>query len=1158
MNNYDWLISRLDAFIRKYYINRLIRGSLLLVICFLFYVLMASVGEYFLYMPVWLRMGIVSLFIIAGAISLVWLIIIPLAKTARLGKVISYQQAAGIIGTHFPEISDKLLNILQLKQQADPHASLALIQASIEQKTSQISVVPFSQAINLSKNKKYLPFLLPLILIGGFIFIAAPNVFRDASERLLQPTKTFEKPAPFKFIIKTMPLQMVRNADYVLQIETQGDALPADMWVELGDERVPMLPMAAHLFQYTFKNVTEPIIFRLFAAGFYSQPYTLKVVQKPVLKTFKVYVDYPAYTGKKNEVRNSMSDMTLPIGTSVKWTFVAEHTDDATWRMTDGNPVKMQKDGTLFSAAFRFMNDTAYTISLHNKQSGVVDSYNYRVQIIPDQYPVVQLQEFRDTISGKQIVLNGTAGDDYGVARVLFHYDITTQKNQPVLNKSVPLKITSGALTTFQHYFDIQRLDLQPGQKLSYYIEAWDNDGVHGSKASRSEVMTYTMYNAKQIDSAINENSRQINSGISNSAQQTQKLQSDYKEMQSKMLESDQMDWEQKQSLQQMADKQNQLQNQVENIKKRFEEQIQQSKEKQYSDDVKQKQEDLKKQLDNVLNNELKEEMKKLQELMQKMNKDQAMQTMQQLEQENKLFQMDLKRIQELMKKLEMQMKMEDLANKMQDLANKQKALQKETDEGKKDNATLSKEQQDLKDELKKALEKDMKSMDSLNNKMQKPQTLDKPKESGKQAEKKMQQSKDQLDQKEGKKSSKSQSEAEQNLEEMAQSLMSMSSGMDMEEIEIDIKATRQVLSNLIRLSFDQEKLMKSVQYTSATSPQYLANQEEQNRLHSNSMMIRDSLFSFSKKVFKLATTINKETTDLERNMASALDAIENRRVGDAVIRQQYVMTHTNNLALMLNEILSNLLQQQRNAMKNPGNGSCSKPGGMNPKPGAGKQLSDIITAQQQLNGSMQKMQDGKKQGKEGGKEGKESKQGKDGKEGKDGNKEGKTGDKAGKGQGGGGEGGEDGENMDSEQVARMVQEQAALRRKIQQLNSLLNSKGMGNSKELREIAEKMDHTETELVNRRMSNELLLRQKEIMTRLMEAEKSLRQQEQDDKRSSQSAQDISRPVPPELQKYIQDRQKLLELYKTVPPFLKPYYKGMVEQYYQIIGNKGNGN
>ena len=404
----------------------------------------------------------------------------------------------------------------------------------------------------------------------------------------------------------------------------------------------------------------------------------------------------------------------------------------------------------------------------------------------------------------------------------------------------------------------------------------------------------------------------------------------------------------------------------------------------------------------------------------------------------------------------------------------------------------------------------------------------------GDDAKKDMQQSEDDLDQKQNSKASKSQKSAADNLEQMAKSLRKKAGGGDLEQIEIDIRATRQILSNLIRLSFDQEDLLDAVKRTSTSVQAYVNNQEEQNRLHSNSLMIRDSLFELSKRIDKLPVYVNKETTELEYNMKKSVDALELRNIGGAVTDEQYVMTHTNNLALMLNEILSNLMQMESEAKKPGGAGSCSMPGGKKPKAGAGMQLSDIITKQKQLGESMGKMpKPGQKPG------GKEPGQ--------------KPGEGQGQGQGKDGKtnGGEYG---DAEQIARLAEQQASIRRQIQELTSLLNSKGLGNSKELREIEQKMDKNETDLVNRRFSPEMLLRQKEIETRMLEVEKSLREQEQDDKRSSTAGKDLSRPVPAALQKYITDQRQLLELYKTVPPQLKPYYRDMVENYFHIIGTK----
>ncbi len=1136
MSNYEELISRLDAFIRKYYANQLLRGSLILFICLLAYILTVSVGEYYLYLPVWAKISIVSLFVVAGLAALIVWVAIPFSKMAKLGKQISHEQAAIIVGKHFPEVSDKLLNILQLRHHADSHESRELALASIDQKAAQLSVVPFASAVDLGKNKKYLPYLLPLVLVMVFILIAAPKVFSDASERLLQPTKAFEKPAPFRFIVKNKNLQAIRGADYVLQVTVEGNALPADMYIELGSDKLSMQSTGKNEFQYTFRNVTEQFSFRLFAAGFYSQPYIISVAQKPVLKSFNVKIDYPDYTGRKDELRSSMGDVTVPVGTYISWAFIAEYTDEAFIRFGNGSSIRLTHQATMFGSQFRFMNDTSYVLSLRNNATNITDSFRYSVRVIPDEHPVIQMQEFKDSVTGKQILLTGTAGDDYGISKVLFHYDLTGAKNQPIASKSIPLPMNGGALTAFQYYFDVEPLNLQPGQKLQYYIEAWDNDGVHGAKATRSEVRSYNMFNPEQLDSAINANVEQINSGLNNSSEQTKDIQNEYKDLQSKMLESSDMGFEQKQNLQQLSNMQQQLKNQMEAVKKRLDEQVQQSQHKEYSEDVKEKQQELQKQMDNLLNKELKEQMKKLQELMQRLNKEKAFETMKQLEQENKLFNMDLQRMQELMKKLEMQMRMEDLANKMDKLAEKQLDLKAETDKGKKDNQELAKQQEALKKELEQAMSEEMKQMEELNKEMKQQQDVAKEKDKAGDAKKDMQDSKQQLDQGQKSQSSKSQSQAAENLKSMAQSLKSGAGGMNAMQLKKDIRAVRQILTNLVRLSFDQEQLIKKVQNTPATSQNYIVNQQEQKRLHGNSRMIRDSLFALSKELFKLAPTINKETTELENNIAAAIKMMENRRREDVMARQQYAMMHTNNLALMLNEVLSNLMQQQSQQNNSSGQqGQCNNPGGKTPKPGVGKQLSDIITQQQQLGNAMQQMENAKQQ--------REGQQGQESKDGKPQNKEGKEGKE-----------GSEGEYGNAQKLAQMAQQQAAIRRQLQQLNSLLNSKGMGNAKEIKEIQEKMDRIETDLVNKRMSAELMMRQKEILTRLLQAEKSLREQEQDDKRSSKSADEISKQIPAELQRYINENKQLSEQYKTTPAQLKPYYRNMVQQYYQSIGTK----
>ena len=64
----------------------------------------------------------------------------------------SMEKAAKIIGTHFSQVDDKLLNILQLNEMSEKDN--ALIRASINQKISEISSYSFTDVINFSENKK--------------------------------------------------------------------------------------------------------------------------------------------------------------------------------------------------------------------------------------------------------------------------------------------------------------------------------------------------------------------------------------------------------------------------------------------------------------------------------------------------------------------------------------------------------------------------------------------------------------------------------------------------------------------------------------------------------------------------------------------------------------------------------------------------------------------------------------------------------------------------------------------------------------------------------------------------------------------------------------------------------------------------------------------
>ena len=111
-------------------------------------------------------------------------IVYPLFQLLRISKTIDYKDAARIIGNHFPEIDDKILNILQLNELSDSENEL--INASINKKTKDIQSFSFRKTISFRQNKKHLKWLiLPSFIIIVLIITGNTHLITESSARII-------------------------------------------------------------------------------------------------------------------------------------------------------------------------------------------------------------------------------------------------------------------------------------------------------------------------------------------------------------------------------------------------------------------------------------------------------------------------------------------------------------------------------------------------------------------------------------------------------------------------------------------------------------------------------------------------------------------------------------------------------------------------------------------------------------------------------------------------------------------------------------------------------------------------------------------------------------------------------------------------------------
>lgn len=1126
------VLARLEAFKRKFYLSLLVRGALVAGALLLSLFLVLNTLEYFLYLPTWVRGGLLFGFLGLAVYAFMRWIWQPLAALTNLRRLLSDEQAAQRVGELFPDIQDKLLNALQLQDKAEGNA---LIAASLEQRAGQLSGFRFEEGIDIQKQTrplwKYVAVPAGVIML---LLLVYPALFVQGTERLLNYRQKYTPPAPFAFVVENKSLTAFQGEDFKLDVRVEGEALPNEVSIVYGGRERRLTKERGNHFTYQFEQLQQDVEFQLTAANVTSEDYDLTLRQRPNLRDFKVQVTYPAYISKPAETIQNTGNLTVPEGSIVRWQFATQATDQL--QLLFKNPdetVTAQESGEEFTASRRVMRTQNYALRLQNPASLNRDPIEYQLTAIPDQGPEISLESFTDTVSLRYLALGGTVRDDYGLSRLQLHYRVTSKARPNAAFQARALPLASGPAQSYAYQWDLRPLKMQPGDRLEYFVQVWDNDGVHGAKSARTRAAEFRLPSKQELRDQMNSQSESVQSQLSKSVEESKKLERELAKSQDKLKAKRELNFQDKKQLQDMLNQKQQMDQQMADMKKMFEQLTQKQDELDpKSQELAEKAKELQKLMESLLDPETKklyEELQKLLEQQKDMNQPDMQQLLQKLENKENTLQKELERALEMFKQLQFEQKQEQTLDKLQELAKEQEKLAEETQKNDKDNADnkdskqqqqqkqedLKKQQQDNKqqfDELKKDLQ-DLKKMDQqLGNE----NGAEEMKPEQKEVDEQMEQSEQQLSKNQNKKASQSQSQAASGMKKMAQKMQQQMDQDEQDQQQQNIDDLRDILENLLKLSFDEESLMKDFRKVDQSDPRFVQLGQNQRKLKDDARVVQDSLYALAKKEPKIQSFVTREVGEMNNRMDESLEHIRQRNVGRATTSQQQAMTTMNNLALMLNSALQQMQQDQRDSMMGQPQSGDGKPGKSKKKgqkPGQG-QAGRMGKMQEQLNQQIQQLQQSGKQGR-----------------------------------------------ALSEDLAKLAAQQQMLRQALQELEKQQkgtkpgskpggqDGKGDLGGNGTGELKKMMEQTETDLVNKRLTEQTVMRQRQILTRLLEAEKSARERDQDDKREAQSAQNQPPVFPPAFQQYKRQKERQTELLRTVPTTLTPYYQREVSEYFQ---------
>ncbi|MFC6860683.1 ring-infected erythrocyte surface antigen domain-containing protein [Zunongwangia atlantica] len=905
MAEFEAIKNQLQSFIRKYQLNFLIKGVALFVLIGLVFLLLLLSFENYIWFDSGIRFFLFLSFVIIESALLIFFVGLPLLKVLDLKRAISDKEAAILIGNYFPEIDDRLLNLIELKSQNNSE----FLEAAIRQKSSELKFYNFKNAVNFVQYRNYmLAAFIPVLLIISFVISGKGEWLFSSFNRIKNYDQVYEKPAPFSFVLNTEDLHVIEGEDYLLEVNVIGEEIPQQLKIVVEDAEYFMKALAPGRFSYVFRNVAENQQFRLKSTNISSKTYNLDLIPVPELVSFTIDINYPEYLNRESEQISGDGNLSIPEGTSLQWNFKHHNTDHVNLQFKD-SLLKVDK-----SFVKVFTESSNYSLSTSNSFLDNYQELYFQIEVIKDRAPQIQVEEKLDSLDTSQKFYGGKVSDDYGISRLLLRYrKIGSEKFD-----SKSIKINNANISQFYTSFPGE-LELEEGSNYEYYFQVFDNDEVNGSKSASSQYFTFYEKTSEEIE---DENLDFQENNIDNLSEEFDKFQQeeDLNNLLNDQLENKEFDYEQRQKLESFIKSQERENALMEKFTKNIQEKLEESNpEDKDAENLKNRLENSQSKLED--NKKLLEELKKYSDKIQNENLQQKLEKLSKNKNSSKR---SLEQLVELTKQYYVEQKYNQLVEKLKRLGEEQENLDNSENSQEEINAKFGKIQDDL-DELQ-----------EKNNDLKRPKSLERNQDSEESIKQDLEElNSDSKDMDQDQKKKKQQNTGKK-MKELAEEMSSNSGSLEMQVLQADIETLRKVLDNLVIFSFEQEQLMNDFSSIQADSPEYSKHLKEQYLLKENFEHVDDSLFTLGLNNEFIADKVFELLEDVSFNLNNSLEELAEVRVSKSLASQQYTITGANDLAVMLSGILNNMNDQM--------NSSGSGGGDSN-----GPQLPDIMEQQQEL-----------------------------------------------------------------------------------------------------------------------------------------------------------------------------------------------------------------
>jgi hypothetical protein len=624
----------------------------------------------------WVRLGLVMTAVVA---ALAW------AIRRWSGLAPRFDAWLETLEQHFPVVRSWLRNALELEAHPDPNTSAELAHAVADETVRRTRALPIATTRPRIEPKHPVLTLagcLAAIIVGALVL---PQPVLRSWRTLWNPTLAAP---PLRLEVEPGSVRVSPGAALAVRARVWGSTRRPDL-IRPHEGAVTAVreesgPGGGQVWRFDLVQLTRDQTYRVRVGAVSSPEYRIALAGEPTPVSFEVEYQAPAYArlpsqrgaatrGDLSALRGTRARVTVTFDRDLtELTARVGHGAKAQW--TASTPRRWQGDVAI-------MADGEY--ELHAVAASGEASYRYRMTPLPDAPPVLAVQVPSSDIdlpAGQQIAIELLGQDDLGLSQLrLQHRKDSDAPWTDVPMSHFPAQPREAFVRTT---WDASSLALLPGQSASFRFVLEDNNVLSGPGRAVSPAFEVRFPSMADLYDQIDKKQEAVSNSLEKAAQQAREIQKSLDKLSrqpQRATPESTPAFERSEELKTTLERQQDLTKKLDQASEQLQQTLEQATERQaFHEDLQKKLQEMSELMKQIQSDEFREALKRMQEALEKMDRRELEQNLPEWRAQNKDMLQQLERTIDLLKQLRNEEQLHALANRAEELKDRQDALNRE------------------------------------------------------------------------------------------------------------------------------------------------------------------------------------------------------------------------------------------------------------------------------------------------------------------------------------------------------------------------------------------------------------------------------------------------------------------------------------------------